>query len=429
MRKFSAVLMCILLFGSLLAACGGKNNTTATKDEGNKGSNTTNTSATNEPAKEEDIADKKITLKINYPKPDEETLRTTEDDKIKRFQAKYPNVTIVKDDWKYAVDEIGIKMASNEAPTFFTTWATEANLLISRGWVADITDLWNNYEYKDQINPVIQQQYVVDGKVYGVTLNGYITSTVVNKKLLADKGITAPSLDWTWDDLLTTSQAVADPKKGISGIALMGKGNESGWNWTNFLFEAGGEIQSEEGGKVTAVFNSEAGVKALDFYKKLRWEANSIPQDWALGWGDAVGSFQQGRTAMVVAGAFDVINAALNEGGMKPEDVVAYPMPAAEKGGKHYGILGGNYRVINPNATKDEQEMAFRYITFDYFSDDALKSVDDTIAARKADNKYYIPNPMEYFSWDSEYGKKVEAIQDKYDNVYKYDPADRKSVV
>ncbi|GJM71556.1 hypothetical protein HMSSN036_37720 [Paenibacillus macerans] len=118
----------------------------------------------------------------------------------------------------------------------------------------------------------------------------------------------------------------------------MGKGNEAGWNWTNFLFEAGGDIQTSEGGKLTAVFNSEAGVKALDFYKKLRWEANAIPQDWALGWGDAISSFKQGRTGMVIAGAFDVIQAALNEGGMKPEDVIAYPMPAAEKGGKHYGI-------------------------------------------------------------------------------------------
>ena len=214
----------------------------------------------------------------------------------------------------------------------------------------------------------------------------------------------------------------ADPKAGISGIAPMGKGNEAGWNWTNFLFEAGGDIEVNEDGKVKAVFNSEAGVKALDFYKKLRWEANAIPQDWALGWGDAVSSFQQGRTAMVIAGAFDVIQPALNEGGMKPEDVLAYPMPAMEKGGAHHGILGGNYLVINPNATKEEQEMAFRYITFDYFTDDALKSVEDTIHARKAEGKYFVPTPLEYFSDDSEYAAKVKAIYDKYDNVYKYDP-------
>lgn len=430
MRKSHTLLLCLMLFGSLLSACGGGgsnasgNNGSSTKDGEAGGSPTaaSTAAASTAPSSGDDIADRKVTLKIHYPLPDETTLRKQEDDKIARFQAKYPNVTIVKDDWDYDVNEIGAKMASNEAPTFYNTWATEAQLLVERGWVADITDLWNQWEYKDEINPVLQNQFIVDGKVYGVTQNGYVTSTVINKKLLSDKGVAIPPLDWTWDDMYNAAKGAANPKQGISGIAPMGKGNEAGWNWTNFLFEAGGDIQSNEGGKLTATFNSEAGVKALDFYKKLKWEANAIPQDWALGWGDAISSFKQGRTAMVIAGAFDVIQAALNEGGMKPEDVVAYPMPAAEKGGKHYGILGGNYLVINPNATKDEQEMAFRYITFDYFTDDALKSVEDTIKARKDEGKYYIPTPLEYFSDDSEYAAKVKAIYDKYDNVYKYDP-------
>lgn len=422
MRKFTAVLMCLLLSGSLLAACGGGNNAEV-KDNGGTASNGGSSKNSAQPeGTTDDITARKITIKVHYPLPDETTLRQQEDDKIARFQAKYPNVTIIKDDWAYDVNEIGVKMASNEAPTFYNTWATEANFLVERGWVADITELWNNWEYKDQMNDVLQNQFNVDGKIYGVTQNGYITSTIVNKKLAAEKGITLPALDWTWDDMYNVAKGAADPKKGISGIAPMGKGNEAGWNWTNFLFEAGGDIETVEDGKVKAVFNSEAGVKALDFYKKLRWEANAIPQDWALGWGDAISSFQQGRTAMVIAGAFDVLQAALNEGGMKPEDVVAYPMPAAEKGGKHYGILGGNYLVINPNATKDEQEMAFRYITFDYFTDEALKSVEDTIQARKAEGKYFVPTPLEYFSDDSEYAAKVKAIYEKYDNVYKYDP-------
>ncbi|MHA6528827.1 ABC transporter substrate-binding protein [Paenibacillus sp. BAC0078] len=422
MRKFTTLLTCLMLTGSLLAGCGGNNSNEDKTSSGAGNGNSNNSNAVKTEGPTEDITQKKITIKIHYPLPDDTTLRAQEDDKIARFQAKYPNVTIVKDDWQYNVNEIGVKMASDEAPTFYNTWATEAQLLIERGWVADISEFWNNWQYKNDINPVLQNQFIVDGKVYGITQNGYITSTIVNKKLLEAKNVKIPALNWTWEDMYNTAKGAADPKKGISGIAPMAKGNEAGWNWTNFLFEAGGEIQAVNDGKVTTAFNTDAGVKALDFYKKLKWEANAIPQDWALGWGDAVSSFQQGRTAMVIAGAFDVIQPALNEGGMKPEDVIAYPMPAAEAGGKHYGILGGNYLVINPNATKDEQEMAFRYITFDYFTDDALKSVEDTIQARKAEGKYYVPTPLEYFSEDSEYASKVKAIYDKYDNVYKYDP-------
>ena len=426
MRKFSSMLLCLLVTGSLLSACGGNNNgNTEGNKEGNKPAVTnsaTNAPEATEAAAADDITQRKVTIKIHYPTPDLTEMRTQEDDKIKRFQAEYPNVEIVKDDWQYNVSEIGVKMAANEAPTFFNTYATEAKFLVEKGWVADITDLWNKYEYKDQINPVLQNQFIVDGKVFGVTQKGYVVTTIINKKMLDDKGVAVPSMDWTWDDMLNTAKGVADAKKGISGIAPMGKGNEAGWNWTNFLFEAGGEIQKVEGGKVIATFNSEAGIKAMDFYKKLRWEANAIPQDWALGWGDAVGAFQQGRTAMVMAGSDGVIEQALNQGGLKPEDVLTYPMPAAEKGGKHTGVLGGDYLVINPNASKDEQEMAFRYITFDYFSDKGLEALDAILQQRTTDGKFFIPPLLDYYSADSEFGKKTKAVYDKYNNVYQYSP-------
>ncbi len=438
MRKSTAILSCLVATSVLLGACGNGNNSNNGSSNTNTGGASSPSPAVSEPANntasndgatapaEEDIKDKKITISIYYPLPDQAEKRKSEDDKIARFQKEYPNVTIVKSDWHYNVDEIGVKMAANEAPTFFNTFATEAGFLVQRGWAADITDLWNKYQFKDDINPTLQNQFVKDGKVFGIVQNGYSTSTVVNKKLLEAKSVAAPSYDWTWDDMLNTAKAVADPKKGVAGIAPMGKGNESGWNWTNFLFEAGGQIQTTDGGKVTAAFNSDAAVKALQFYQKLRWEANAIPKDWALGWGDAVGAFAQGRTAMVIAGAEGVLDQALNQGGMKPEDVATYPMPAAEAGGKHSGILGGDYLVINPNASKDEQEMAFRYITFDYFSDSYLSAVEKDIQSRQADKKYYIPPQMSYYKEDSEYGKKLQAIYDKYTNVYKYDPESNK---
>ncbi|MEK4476045.1 extracellular solute-binding protein [Paenibacillus sp. FSL R7-0048] len=428
MRKYSSVLLSLLVAGSLLTACGGNNNngnTTGNK-EGEATTAPTNAATDNAgsatAAPTDDITQRKVTIKIHYPTPDLTEVRAQEDDKIKRFQEEYPNVEIVKDDWQYNVSEIGIKMAANEAPTFFNTYATEAKFLVEKGWVADITDLWNKYEFKDQINPVLQNQFIIDGKVFGVTQKGYVTTTMINKKMLDEKGVAVPSMDWTWDDMLNTAKGVADTKKGISGIAPMGKGNEAGWNWTNFLFEAGGEIQKIEGGKVVATFNSEAGIKALDFYKKLRWEANAIPQDWALGWGDAVGAFQQSRTAMVMAGSDGVIEQALNQGGLKPEDVLTYPMPAMEKGGKHTGVLGGDYLVINPNATPDEQEMAFRYITFDYFSDKGLEALDAVLQQRTTDGKYFIPPLLDYYSSDSDFGKKTKAVYDKYTNVYQYSP-------
>jgi ABC-type glycerol-3-phosphate transport system substrate-binding protein len=238
--------------------------------------------------------------------------------------------------------------------------------------------------------------------------------------MLDAKKVAIPPADWTWADMLATAKAVADPAKGIAGIAPMGKGNESGWNWTNFLYTAGGEVEKVDGGKVTATFNSPEGVKALDFYKSLSAE-NVIPKNWAtLGWGEAMGLFAQGRAAMVIGGVDGPASQALNQGGVKPTDILVYPVPAAAAGGKHYGVLGGDFFVFNPKASKDEIEMAFRYETFDYFLPEGIASREKDIQDRKKNNKFYVPNALEYFNPDSAYGKQMKAMYDKYDNVFQY---------
>lgn len=420
MRKISMLLAVIVAFSLIVVACSKNEGGTNTPPPASKTPTSGTNDSENTPPAAEDITQKKVSISIYYPTPDRVEDRALEDDKIKRFNEVFPNVEVIKSDWQYNPNEIGIKMGANEAPTLFNTYASEGKFLAEKGWAADITDLFNSYEYKDQMNPVLQDLFTVDGKIYGIAQRGYPTGVAVNKKMLEDKGIAIPPFNWTWDEMLNTAKAVSDPDAGISGIAPMGKGNESGWNWTNFLFTAGGDIQQVEGGKVTAIFNSDAGVKALEYYDKLKWEANAIPQDWALGWGDAVGAFAQGRTAMVIAGPDGPVDQGLNQGGMSPDDILVYPIPAYEKGGKHYGVLGGDFLVINPNATKDEQEIAFYYATFDYFSENGLASLEINIQDRQKENKFYVPAVLQYFKSDSEYGAKVIELFNKYDNVYQY---------
>ncbi|REK75646.1 ABC transporter substrate-binding protein [Paenibacillus paeoniae] len=418
MRKISMMIAVVLAFSLILVACGkgnGGNNTPPSTSPSSTPSDTNST-----PPAEDDITQKKVSISIYYPTPDRVEDRALEDDKIKRFNEVFPNVEIIKSDWQYNPNEIGIKMGANEAPTLFNTYASEGKFLAEKGWAADITDLFNAYEYKDQMNPLLQDLFTLNGKVFGIAQRGYPTGVTVNKKMLDDKNVPIPAFDWTWDDMLNAAKAVAEPSAGISGIAPMGKENASGWNWTNFLFTAGGEILDVKDGKVTAAFNSEAGLKALEYYNKLKWEANAIPEDWALDWVNAVGAFAQGRTAMVIAGPDGPVDQALNQGGMSPDDILVYPIPAYQKGGKHYGVLGGDFLVINPNASKDEQAIAFYYATFDYFSDKGLESLERNIQERQAQNKFYAPAVFQYFKPDAEYGAKVTALFNKYDNVYQY---------
>ncbi|RKP46786.1 sugar ABC transporter substrate-binding protein [Cohnella endophytica] len=410
-----------LAFVIVLAGCGsGKNegNASSTPPASTTDATDGSTPDASTPAAPTPNADPVSIVAYAWP-ADKTEENATLDARIKRFEAKYPNVTVTPKYWKYENTEIAIKMASNSAQTEFTTWATEAQMLSSKKWIIDLTDKLNGWTYAKDLNSVALAPFIIDGKTYGIPIDAYGMTITINKKLFKDKGVELPPLDWTWDDMLTAAKAVNDPAKGIAGFVPMGKGTESGWNWTNFLYSAGGEVESVADGKVTATFNSEAGLKALQFYKDLK-DANVIPKTWALGYGDALTLFKQGRAAMVMCGSGNALDTAINQGGLNKDDLLIYPIPSMTKGGKHIGIAGGNYKVINGLATKEQQQAAFDFVVDEYFTDAYLDSIDAQITSQKGKNQVYVPQLINYWNDDSEYGKKYEAVLAKHDNVYKF---------
>jgi len=362
-----------------------------------------------------------VTLTVQYPKADNPVSVANADKGIAMFLEKYKNVTIKKNDWQYSPNEIGIKMAAHQAPSAFSTYATEGKMLVEHGWAADLSPFMAEYDRAGEFNKSLSEVFTVNGKLYGIPMNAYITGVILNKKLFEEKNVPLPPLDWTWDDLYNAAKAIADPAKGIAGFAPMGKGNEAGWNWTNFLYQAGGEAQQVADGKVKSTFQSDAGVKAMEFYKKLRWEANALPQNWALNYSDTYNLFKQGRVAIVL-GSNNNIEDAVNNGGMNKDDIVLMPMPSMEKGGKQVGVLGGNFLIVNPQESTDVQKYAFIYNTWSLFSDTYVNDVRRDLESRKSKGQILVPNVADYWNPGSEFDKKVQALYGEFpDTVYKLD--------
>ncbi|MDB5055550.1 MAG: transporter substrate-binding protein [Bacilli bacterium] len=412
MKLKKSLAVSILAAMVVLAGCGGTKATTGTASDT---PSATTGAATTAPTPAE-----KVSLTIQVGPPDKTVENAEIDKKIARFNEKFPNVVIKKDDWKYESTQIGVKMASRTVQSEFSAYATDGKTLASHKWAADITDILSKWQHTKELNNVILSSFVVNGKNYGVPNDAYAMTITINKKIFKDKGVALPPYDWTFDDLINAAKAVNDPAKGIAGFVPMGKGNEAGWNWTNFLYSAGGAAQKVENGKVTSTLNTDAGLKALEFYKKLK-DANVIPKNWSLGYGDAVAAFNTGRGAMVMTGSGEAVQAAINDGGMKAEDLAIYPIPSFEKGGKHIGVLGGDSYVISPLASPQEQQAAFDWVTFDYFNDTDITRVESEIKAKKEVKQMYIPKLMNYWMDNSDYGNKMADTIAKYDNVYKFD--------
>ncbi|MFD2334153.1 ABC transporter substrate-binding protein [Cohnella sp. GCM10020058] len=423
-NKKKGLAFSLLTMMLVATACGGNNNGNAGASASSSASASPSASASasdagaSSPAASTEAP--KITMTIQYPKPDNTESIALEDSRIKRFEEKYPNVTIKKNDWQYAPSEIGIKMAAHQAQAAFNTFATEGKTLSEHQWAADLTSLMAGYEHANDFNEKLLGPMTIGGKLYALPYDGYIMNVMINKKLFQDKNVPLPTADWTWDDFYNAAKATADPAKGIAGFAIMAKGNEGGWNWTNFLYQAGGTAENVADGKVTSAFNSDAGVKAMEFLKKLRWEANALPQNWALNYNETYNLFKQGRAAMVIG---QKIEDSVNQAGMKKEDLMVLPMPSMEKGGDHVGVMGGNYRVINPQESPEVQQAAFNYLTLDYFNQSGLDELKRILDERKANNQVYFWDPTSvYYNIDSDYGSQMKDVLAQYsDTVFTVD--------
>ncbi len=148
-----------------------------------------------------------------------------------------------------------------------------------------------------------------DGKLYGLPTMVDTRVLFCNIDLLEEAGIDYKGIT-TWEKL--EEAAVAATKRDESG-ALVQSGyvmNDLGL-FSAYLWQAGGELINTETDPATVAFNSEAGLKALNFIAKLQKEDGVYEN----GFNEAYNgqAFIAGKAAMMVSGPWD-LNNVLNAG-------------------------------------------------------------------------------------------------------------------
>ncbi len=140
----------------------------------------------------------------------------------------------------------------------------------------------------------------VDGKQYLLPKDYSPLAVYYNKKIFDAAGVAYPSPDWTWDDLLTTAQALTDPAQGIYGIQLPA-------TWTTgfeyWVAAAGGRLISEDGTSFVGYMDSPEVIAAMQFYADLYNKYEVAPQPADLNqFGGGNAEFDNGKAAMRLFG-------------------------------------------------------------------------------------------------------------------------------
>ena len=153
-----------------------------------------------------------------------------------------------------------------------------------------MSDTAINFRIHPKIWPVIQRKGPNgEEHVWAVPFGGALGKVLAYRKDLFDEyGISYPTIDWTWDDLMAAAKKMTNPAKGHYGIQL-GRGKHESWYWITFLWSAGGEVMvyNEAEDSWLCTFDTHEAAVALDFYTQLSAEK----------WTDAEGKVRRGYSS------------------------------------------------------------------------------------------------------------------------------------
>ncbi len=125
-------------------------------------------------------------------------------------------------------------------------------------------------------------------------------------RLFDRAGLPYPTEEMTWDEFRATAKTLSDPSRNVFGTSFDVTGGE-GTTWALWpqLWQNGGQILSAD--EKTVAFNSDAGVKAVQFWRDMAVEDKSVYLDQTAE--KAIGLFASDNIGMLITGPwalFDV---------------------------------------------------------------------------------------------------------------------------
>ncbi|WP_128657936.1 extracellular solute-binding protein, partial [Paenibacillus sp. 598K] len=229
----TAVPTLLLSVALLSAACGNGGGSGVANDTGN---GTGNEAATNQANANESSAPKQdeIVEITVWDKPSADMAsKAFMEELFADFEQQYPHIKVnhIEPTKEKEREQFMTAVAGGEQPDLHKTPYPDMESYIAQGIPADITELWNSFDGKDNYLPSSLNAATVDGKIYGVPNDMYVTGLMYNKQMFADAGIDPAEAFKDWESFGEAAQQLIDPAKGTYGYAILGM------DWADWFFE------------------------------------------------------------------------------------------------------------------------------------------------------------------------------------------------
>ncbi|MEX2536100.1 MAG: ABC transporter substrate-binding protein [Trueperaceae bacterium] len=216
---------------------------------------------------------------------------------IDRYEEENPGVTIeaVFVPGSELVTRLQTAIAGRQTPSMAISDLVAMPLLNSSGMLVPLDDFLagSEVDLDDYYEgPLVYGLH--EGARYSLPISASNLGLFWNKELFEEAGLDPETPPATWEELREFA-AVINERTGKVGFELFTDGGEgTSWQWQVYLWGAGGDVLSEDLSE--PAFNSDAGVRALQFWVDLVEEGGSAIAPWGL--------FGRGEAGMVMDGSW-----------------------------------------------------------------------------------------------------------------------------
>jgi len=279
---------------------------------------------------------------------------------VAEFEKANPEITIEASDVPWDAKTFATRLAGGSAPTLLRIPLTEPPALIERGQVADLSDVVDEIDGFDELNPRVMQFLERDGAVYGIPEKSYAFGLVYNRDLFEQSGLDPDEPPTTWDEVREYAAQITE-KTGKTGFGEISTNNSGGWHLTGYTYTNGGQmIEQDADGSWVAAFNDDPARDVLETWQRMRWDDDSLGDNVLGKQEDLVAEFTAGNVGMWVSAPPDVYPNYIAQGG-DPDAFGAGPMP---QGGADATLAGATVLMVSANATEAEKRAAVKWIEY-----------------------------------------------------------------
>lgn len=302
--------------------------------------------------------------------PQSEPNLTKQNEKKEKFETDNPDVTIIPDTWGFDLETFYPKAAAGLLPNQFTAYYSEIGNLINSGYLADITDVAKENGIYEQLNPVVRDIAIKDGKLYAIPNDSYAMGLAVNMDMFRQAGYIeedgTPHQPKDWYELAEMAQKIKEVT-GKPGFVMPTADRNGGWMFTQIAWGFGVNFMEEKDGKWKATFNSDECVQALQFVKDLKWKYDVLPADIIVGAAANTKIFATGGAAMAFSSGYGTAQSVANYD-MNKDNLGMVGIPAGPKG--RYALLGGMLCCMSDKTDKNQQRAILKWMNLDGISEE-----------------------------------------------------------